>query len=210
MHRFGSRAPDLTGQQFHRLTVISRAPNFPGGNRTARWHCICACGQETISSATELRNGRAKSCGCYSRAILKDSGHKHGGHRDKLYKVWTAIKQRCLNPDDSAYHNYGARGIAIADEWRNDYAAFAEYMGERPSDQHTVERIDNNRGYEPGNVCWATRSEQLRNKRTNLMITHNGKTMCLAQWADETGINYATLRYRIFVAHYPLDRAMSK
>lgn len=205
-----TRAPDLTGKRFNRLKVIERAANFPGGNRTARWHCICDCGNSTISSATELRNGRAKSCGCYSMDVWDKSRYKHGAHRDKVYKIWTQIKQRCLNPADATYHNYGARGITIAEEWQSDYAAFAEYMGERPSDKHTVERIDNDGNYEPGNVRWATRSEQGRNKRTNRMVTHDGRTMCLKDWAAHSGIPYYTLRYRILVAKWSIERALEK
>lgn len=204
------RAIDLSGQQFHRLRVISRAPNYQSGSRTPRWHCICDCGNKTISNSHELRSGRAKSCGCYSQEIWDQKRYKHGGHRDKLYKVWTAIKQRCLNPADPAYPNYGGRGITICDEWKTDYLAFAAYLGEKPSPKHSVDRIDNNKGYEPGNIKWATHSEQLRNKRTNQMITHGGKTMCFKDWVRETGIPHATLHYRIYTAKWPLEKALTK
>ena len=95
------------------------------------------------------------------------------------------------------------------ESWRNDFLAFAEHVGKRPSRYHSIERIDNERGYEPGNLKWATSSEQNRNSRRNRMITHNGRTMCLKDWSAETGIPQTTLRYRIYKANWPIDKALT-
>lgn len=203
-------AEDLTGRKFHRLTVISRAPGYPGGGGGTRWHCMCDCGNKTISGGTELRKGKTKSCGCYSREFLGKPNWKHHGHKDRLYEAWTSIKQRCLNPKHPVYHHYGARGITICDEWLNDYAAFRDYIGDAPSEKHTVDRIDNDGNYEPGNVRWATRAEQSRNRRTNQMITYEGRTMCFADWVRETGIPHTTLHYRLFTAKWPIDKAFKR
>lgn len=210
MPKSSPRAKDLTGQRFHRLVVISRAPGYPGGSKGARWHCVCDCGNKTISGGTQLRNGDTKSCGCHARQFLGKPHYKHGQHKHKLYIAWTSIKQRCLNPKNPVYPFYGGRGITICDEWLNNYPAFVAYMGTAPTDKHTVDRIDNNGNYEPGNVRWATRSEQVRNTRYTQMITHDGRTQCFADWVKESGIPHATLHYRIFKAHWPMDKALTK
>lgn len=95
-------------------------------------------------------------------------------------------------------------------EWEADFLAFKAAVGQRPTPQHTLERIENNLGYQPGNVRWATRKEQANNLRKNVLILFNGKTQTLAQWADETGIHYATLRHRVVIKRWPLERALSR
>lgn len=128
---------------------------------------------------------RAKHGGCV--------GVKEGGEYDPVYRKWKSIKDRCTNPNAQHYDRYGGRGITICDEWKNDFTAFRDYVGVKPSASHTLERIDNNKGYEPGNIRWATRKEQANNRSTNTYITYNGETKSLAEWAAHFDYTYAML-----------------
>lgn len=107
------------------------------------------------------------------------------------------MKRRCHSETDDAYPNYGGRGIKVCDQWRNSFAAFLADMGERPSPWHTLDRIDNDGNYEPGNVRWALRADQNRNTRKNLMLTYNGKTQHLSAWAKETGLKREAIAARL-------------
>lgn len=124
------------------------------------------------------------------------------------YSVWEAAVQRCTNPKQKLFRNYGGRGISIAPEWRNSFDAFFSHIGPRPSDKHSLDRIDNDKGYVPGNVRWATRHEQARNKTTNRLITAFGETKCLADWSAEKCIPLVTLHWRINRG-WPVERALT-
>ena len=127
---------------------------------------------------------------------------KHGGqvgaregNGNRTYKLWSAMKDRCFNPGSKHYHRYGGRGITMCKEWVEDYAAFISAVGERPEGA-TLDRIDNNGNYEPNNVRWATKQEQANNRVTNVVITHEGLTMTLADWARHKGWKYGLLTSR--------------
>lgn len=113
------------------------------------------------------------------------------------YTIWIAMKKRCFNVASDAYPQYGGRGITVCEAWRNSYERFLFDVGRRPSPSHTLDRIDNDGSYEPGNVRWATRSEQQRNRRVNHVLTLNGVTRCIAEWADVTGIAFHVLSARL-------------
>lgn len=116
----------------------------------------------------------------------------------KLYRVWGGMVQRCYNPNASNYHNYGGRGIDMDDEWRNDFQIFEDYcLSNGWKDGLQIDRIDNNKGYAPNNVRFVTRKQNLRNKRTNHLITYNGETMCVADWCARLGINDSTVWRRL-------------
>ena len=132
----------------------------------------------------------------------------HGPGITAEYRIWSNIKQRCGNPKTPAYANYGARGITICDEWRDSYEAFLGDMGRRPTPRHTIDRIDNDGNYEPGNVRWSEREEQNRNRRNNVMIDAFGETMCLSAWSQRSGVDRKTLAYRIRTG-VPPEAAMS-
>jgi hypothetical protein len=125
---------------------------------------------------------------------------KHGiaarGKMTPEYHIWLAMRSRCRNPKDKAWKNYGGRGLCVCDRW-DDFAAFISDVGLRPSASHSLDRIDNERGYEVGNVRWATKREQVRNMRRNRIYTHGGKTMCMKDWAEFTGIHVSCLRARL-------------
>lgn len=183
---------DLAGQKFGSWTVLKRAPTRFG--RT-QWFCHCDCGTERDVSAVHLKSGASVGCGCTRPRGAAHPMFKHGS--TGIYSAWLNIIQRCENPNNKAYRNYGGRGIKLAPEWRNDFIKFREAMGPKPGPEYTVERIENHRGYEPGNVRWATRIEQGRNTRRNHLVTIGGKTMPLSAAAELTGINYGTAKWRL-------------
>lgn len=155
--------PINIGDRFGRLTIVERAGSSASGE--IRWTLQCDCGGTKTTGASYLRRGITRSCGCFQREGVAERFRKHGGKGTVEHNAWAAIIQRCTNPKHPAWCNYGGRGITICAEWRHDFAAFLAHVGLRPSDQHSIDRIDNNRGYEPGNVRWATRSVQQSNIR---------------------------------------------
>lgn len=122
---------------------------------------------------------------------------KHGMSRDPLYKLWLNVKDRCRNPRNPYFHNYGGRGISLHPAWAESFPAFRMGVGERPSPAHSLDRIDNDGHYRPGNVRWVTKKQQARNQRKNHLLTHNGVTKPIAEWAEEIGLRPSTLHYRV-------------
>jgi hypothetical protein len=121
----------------------------------------------------------------------------HGMRYTSEYLIWKGMKSRCYNRNEQNYKNYGGRGITVCDEWRNDFPAFYEHIGPRPSKEYSVERINNDKGYEPGNVKWGTREEQANNKRTKRLVEHNGEVRSLTEWANYLQIPIGTIFYRL-------------
>lgn len=125
-------------------------------------------------------------------------GYASGSNKTPEYRIWSAIKKRCLRETDPAYSDYGGRGITIHPAWANDFAAFLAYVGPRPSKKHSIDRYpDNDGNYEPGNVRWATQKEQCRNTRANRKLTINGETKCIAEWAEVCGLTPAMIGRRL-------------
>ncbi len=162
-----SKIIDLTGKRFGRLKVIERAKSQCG---RACWKCQCDCGNIKIIIGKSLRNGNTKSCGCLMKEANREKMTTHGMRGNPLYAVWRAMRQRCNNTNDKAYKNYGGRGIMVCHRWQK-FENFFEDMGVCPTG-FTLERIDNDKGYQKNNCKWATRLEQARNKR----IYQNNKT----------------------------------
>lgn len=156
---------DMVGLTFGRLTVVERV----AGGAQARWRCACSCGGSAETNGSNLRRGISRSCGCLQRELIAQRntrhGHKTGGRYTPEYIAWSNIIARCTKPTSQAWKNYGGRGITICDRWRHDFPAFFADIGPRPSAEHSIDRIDNDRGYEPGNVRWADQSTQAKNKR---------------------------------------------
>lgn len=153
---------DLTEQRFNRLTALYQI----AGSRPTSWRCKCDCGAEINVQSFQLRNGRTKSCGCFRRergAVLLKTHGESGANRTRTYTTWMRMIARCTNPKIDQYRYYGARGISVCDRWRNSYEAFRADMGERPAN-HTIDRINSDGNYEPGNCRWATPLEQSRNR----------------------------------------------
>ncbi len=162
------RGPSIVGLVAGRLTVVAEAEPGPPPRYRRHYTCRCSCGNVVRRSAVELKNGKSKSCGCLLLEGRRQRAFIHGEslHGDtREYRAWNNIKERCYNPNNPAYADYGARGITMDEEWRTSYTVFLAAVGRCPSPELTLDRIDNDRGYVPGNVRWATRLVQNNNKR---------------------------------------------
>ncbi len=190
---------NLTGQKFGTLSVLGRVDESPEYHGQVAWACQCECGNVCVVVGRDLRVGHTKSCGCKKAEMIRAANTTHGGSRGRHpeYRIWGEMLQRCENPNSNRYYTHGARGIKVCERWRHSYTAFIEDMGRRPAKELTLERRDNDGNYEPGNCYWATRVEQARNRRNSLSITIGGQTKPLLVWAEETGIKYATIYYRL-------------
>ncbi len=185
---------DLTGNTYGRLRVVQ----YAGVNHRSEslWQVRCACGVEKIVSGPIVKGGGTISCGCQHREIVAALSLRHGKHETRTYRIWAGAVQRCTNEKNKAYPAYGGAGIQIADRWRTFENVLAD-MGECP-DGMSLDRFPNQRGnYEPGNCRWATRLQQARNTTANRLVTFNGETLCLAEWAERSGVNYTTLCTRL-------------
>lgn len=205
---------DLTGKRFTRLTVIS----FHGvGSRGRYWLCKCDCGNEKITNTYSLTSNHCKSCGCLQIDKIREQGFRnatHGCNRVKNqtteYGSWSDMRTRCYNPNNKNYPNYGGRGITICDQWRYSFETFLADMGLKPSKKHTLDRIKVNGNYEPSNCRWATRKEQNRNTRANHYITYNGKTQCIADWAEEFGMKDTKLYQNLAKCNFDMIAALER
>ena len=134
----------------------------------------------------------------------------HGKRKTRLYRIWANIKTRCYNERDPHFKRWGNRGITMCAEWKDNFQNFYDWsMSHGYSDDLTIDRIDNNGNYEPGNCRWITIKEQDRNKRTNHLITYNNKTYCIAEWAEITNINKSALWTRLFKFNLPIEKALT-
>ena len=203
---------DLTGERFGRLLVIERCGSDKSKN--ALWRCICDCGNETVKSGIYLRNGDTRSCGCLHKETVSKRMSTHRLSRTRLYRVWSGIKNRCYNPNTDNYKYYGEVGIGMCDEWRNNFEAFLEWSISNGYDENakaqecTIDRIDTSKGYSPDNCRWANHTIQCNNQTSNKLLTFNGETHTIAEWARKQGINYSTLRARINRG-VPVETALS-
>lgn len=208
-----SKVIDLTGQRFGRLTAIEYAGK--DNQMLTLWRCICDCGKEITTRASSLKCGNTQSCGCLQAENTKVRATTHGltggrSHANRLYSIWRNMKQRCYNPKAAKYNNYGGRGIAVCEEWINSYVSFHEWaMANGYSDNLTLDRIENNGNYEPLNCRWSTNQEQSNNTRFNRLLTYNEETKTLAQWADEIGLNFTTLKCRLDDYGWDLEKALN-
>jgi len=191
-----SKVKDLTKSRFARLTVLGYAGKKKGRHY---WVCECDCGNNKIIDGESIRRGHTKSCGClHAEATSKRSTkHGHSSIRSSEYTSWMEMKGRCLNPNNNRFKNYGGKGISICNCWISSFSRFLEDMGSKPSSRHTIDRIDNEGNYEPGNCRWATPKEQARNRSTNLKIEYKGQVKCLSEWADLLGFNRHVLCNRL-------------
>ena len=197
------RLIDLTGQRFGRLTVVSRAEN--DRHRNSRWICVCDCGKKKEIHGMSLRRGKTLSCGCLGMEAVT----KHGKRNQRIYKVWRSIKDRTGNCNDRRYKNYGGRGIGLIDEWGEFSAFYAWAIRNGYTEELTIDRIDNDKGYYPDNCRWVDMKTQSNNRRTNRNITYNGETKTIAQWAECVGIKASVLYDRISRRKWDIEHALT-
>lgn len=197
---------DLTDQRFGRLLVLGYAGSR---KKKAQWLCQCDCGRKTIVDRGNLLSGCSQSCGCLHNELLSKQNTTHGmSHRVPEYGVWSAMLSRCDNPKNRQFHDYGGRGITVCERWRSFENFYAD-MGPRPTAQHSIDRIDVNGNYDPSNCRWATKLVQANNARSNIPLTHDGRTMNLTEWARELGIKKITLYDRIHKLGWSIERALA-
>jgi hypothetical protein len=183
------RFHDLTGQTFGRLFVESRGPNTK--HSATRYWVLCTCGSRKLVRAEKLTGGRTRSCGCLNR---EEASRRNGTHRQRNtpeYTIWASMKQRCSNPKNKRFKHYGGRGITVCQQWQDSFEAFLADVGPRPGPEYSLDRFPNPNGhYEPGNVRWATKSQQARNTRNRILVSYKGTTMDLASAAEMEGMPY--------------------
>lgn len=195
---------DIAGQRFGRLTAIKRLGS-PPKCRGSIWLVRCDCGNEREVYLGNLRKGRTTSCGCYRRERVIEGSYQHGQSKTVTHNAWCAMFDRCNNPNNKRFNRYGGRGIKVCARWHT-FEHFLADMGERP-DGLSIDRIDNDGDYEPGNCRWATPHQQARNTSRNKHLTYNGITLCQADWAKTLGVTPMALVYRL--RHWPYDKVFT-
>lgn len=194
-----SKRPLIIGDRYGRLVVTGKSRSE---NHRKLWPCLCDCGNTHEATTKSLRGGHTKSCGC----IVK----KHGRSHSPEYQSWRGAKKRTNSPNNANYRRYGGRGIKMCDRWFYSFENFFADMGERPSPNHTLDRIDCDGHYEPGNCRWATAYTQNQNRREyNTRLTHKGKTQTLAEWSRELGINQTTITQRLYKYGWSVHKTLS-
>lgn len=204
----------VVGSQFGRLVALSEMPPRPNpsGGKSRMILCRCVCGAELPVILSNLRRGNTLSCGCLHRERSSQSSYRHGhskaGVTSGTYTAWVNMRERCRNENVDSFKSHGGRGIAVCDRWIDSFENFLSDMGERPSQNHSLDRIDNDGHYDPSNCRWATSTEQARNKRSNALLTYNNMTKTLVEWSEISGVKPYTLRARIVRWGWPIEKAL--
>lgn len=171
-----------------------------GPRARALWLARCDCGKEKVVAVSDIRNGHTRSCGCLRHKLLVQRMTKHGHSTragwSSTYKKWKGMIDRCTHKSFSKWEHYGGRGIRVCKRWRSSFEAFLEDMGEAPTGM-SLDRINPDGNYTPGNCRWATQKQQARNKRTSVMVTARGETLCVAEWAERVGICETSIHRRL-------------
>ncbi len=195
LHR---NAKNIVGQRYGRLIALGAVDRRKTPNGTQLlWKCQCDCGAFTSVTSTDLKNGNTKSCGCLMRQINAGSHRTHGKTETPEYNAWEMMKVRC-KPNHKQAKDYFERGIRVCERWNNSFVDFLSDIGDRPSPKHSLDRRDNDKGYEPGNVHWVTRGQQMQNRRNSHIATAFGETKPLAAFFPNGSKhpNYAKTRAR--------------
>lgn len=207
----------MINKKFGRLTVLKLEYKKQRYTKNGKkdgfdyfYLCHCECGNTCTVDKKKLKSGHTQSCGCLQKERTSKAKKIHGMEKTRLYHIWQGIKRRCLNPNEVGFKKYGAKGITICDEWKNNPVAFINWAFENGyNDFLTIDRIDNLKGYSPNNCRWVTTKQQARNKTNNRLITYNNETHCLTDWAIILGIKLKTLETRIYNHKWSIERAFS-
>lgn len=183
---------DITGTRYGKLCAVK--PHSRTSGQSYRWLWACDCGGQKVLHSYSAK--KAGQCGCETAAKLAARHRTHGAAATPMYKLYHAMKDRCGNTHNTHYSHYGARGIRVCERWLESYENFLLDMGERPPGT-TLDRVNNDGNYEPGNCRWASRRQQQRNRRNNNTVTLDGVTMCMTEWCEHFGIQFTTVRGRI-------------
>lgn len=202
-----SKLKNLAGQPFGKLLVLERVKST---NKNAKWLCVCACGNKCEVQSCHLTSGHTTSCGCSRKRMLT----KHGKSNTGIYRTWRDIKDRCHNPQNARYKDYGGRGITVCPQWvdgENGFLTFYNDVSKLPhfdEKGYSINRIDNDGDYAPGNVEWSSRKEQANNTRRNRILAYKGERKTMAQWAKEYKMPYEKLKSRITKLHWSIEKAL--
>lgn len=186
---------DLSGQVFGMLTVLHE--DTQNQSKVTKWICRCECGNIKSISTKGLRHDNVQSCGCKK---FKNNGltTRDSAKDLRLYNIWRSMKKRCYLQTDKDFHNYGERGISVCDEWNENFYSFYLWAKESGySDNLSIDRIDTNGNYTPDNCRWVTLKTQQRNKRTNILLSHNGETKSLVEWCEDLSVYYPTVKEKV-------------
>lgn len=212
---------DISGQRFGRLTVSEYVKTE---NRVSWWKCKCDCGNDIVTTVTKLRTGHTKSCGCLAAEYRKNkpevvkraklANTTHGGTHDRLFRIWTSMRNRCSNPRNPAYTWYGGKGVKVCDEW-NNYESFKAWSYANGYDDKakihecSIDRIDPNGNYCPDNCRWADKKTQAENKTCVAIYTYCGESGTLGYFARKYGFKECTLRWRVKKLNWTIDKALT-
>lgn len=207
VHENKGRFKDITGQRFGRLTVIRFLPRAEREHPRRTWLCRCDCGNEIQVAAAKLISGHTTSCGCAVVDHIANVNKKYRHTNKRLYSVWKSMNARCHNPKAFGYKSYGGRGITICDEWSEynedgyetfyDWAVDNGYDFDAKVNDCTIDRVDVNGNYEPGNCRWVTNKVQQNNRRDSVKYEYHGESHTMSEWAEILGVKYSRLRYHI-------------
>jgi hypothetical protein len=161
------------------------------------WVCRCDCGNISEYIGTRVKNNRVSNCKKCASKITGEKNTKHGMKHSDEYKTWSGMKMRCINKNAPDYERYGGRGITMCDEWLNSFMSFFLHIGPKPSKKHSIDRIDNNKGYEPGNVRWATKLDQVKNRRDSIYVSDGNKTYHITDVANKLKISKGAAHLRL-------------
>lgn len=186
---------DMTGQRFASLVAIADAGQSASGDR--KWKFRCDCSAEFVATGLYARNGKITTCPKCAAERTRQASLIHGKSETPEFAIWTGILTRCYNKNAKAYPRYGGRGITMCASWKDSFEAFLADMGPRPSPNHSVDRRNNDGNYEPSNCRWATWIEQANNRRNNRLVTVDGRTQTVHDWARETGLPASTISQRV-------------
>lgn len=199
------------GRRFGRWTVIECDSLTPQRYKGHYWICRCDCGSYASVYASSLIKGKSLSCGCLRKEQTAERFSTHKKSKSKLHRLWSIMKQRCYYLGRDNYKYYGGRGIAVCDEWKDDFQAFYDWaMANGYREGLTIDRKDVDGNYCPENCRWITQKEQASNKSNVRQITYNGETHTIPEWAEITGMNYSALYRRLTSLGWAAEDALAK
>ena len=203
----------LLGTKSGKLVAISMFQKRTSrGQMVDCFKCKCECGGEATPTAANFASGNSSSCGCKAKAAAVSRAlamAKHNMSHTPEHRAWSGMIERCFNWKNKDFKNWGGRGITVCDEWRKDFLRFYQYIGPRPAVGYSVDRINVDGNYEPGNVKWSTSREQQRNRRNNRLLTINGDTATFKEWCDRHGLKDDCVRRRIKSYGWSIEKALT-
>lgn len=197
---------DLTGKIFSRLEVVGQAGKNKWG--AYKWLCLCDCGNKIVVLDNNIKSGRTKSCGCLNKEVHTKHGHARRGKETNIYHVWQQIVQRCVNPSNNNYEDYGGRGIVVCKQWLK-FENFLEDMGKGWELGLTIDRRNNDKGYCKKNCRWITNKEQQMNKRNSCCVLCRGKRWLFMELCKEYNIPYKVVYSRYYTYRWTLEESLT-